>query len=150
MTNPSEEYQRFEETVDTLNKVLVSHRAELNKAKNVARSGVVVGIIGIIVGLIGGAVGFDGRSRAQDIVAARNEARISGCIQSNVATQGSREALASSILVFADDPNHLTPKEQIIADAYRSRVEHALPYRDCSPEGLDRYFDNPPADPAAK
>lgn len=144
----SSEFARFEETVDTLNKVLETHRGELNKAKNVAKTGVLVGIIGIFLALIGGVVGLQGRSLARDIQSSRVEATLSSCIQSNVATQGSRTALENGVLVFAKDPANLTPNEQRVAGLYKTQVEKALPFRDCSPEGLVKYFKDPPHDPA--
>lgn len=145
-----EQLDRLESTIKTLNKVLDVHKVELNKAQNVAKVGVIVGIIGIVVGLVGGAVGLDGRSQAQAIKKARTEARTSACIQANVATSGTRNALITGLLVFADDPQHLTPKEQLILNAYTLQVEKAQPYRDCSNSGIEEYYSNPPDDPAKK
>ena len=152
MTDSQKDFQdqvdAFETTVTILNGVLEDHKSELNKAKNVAKTGVLVGILGIVVGLIGGAVGFDGRNMAQEIQATRAEARISSCIQANVATKGNRDSLISAIVVFANDPTDLTPKEQAVLAAYTDKVETALPYRDCSPSGIVNYYENPPSDPA--
>lgn len=144
------DFQRFDATIDTLTVVLTEHRKELTSAKNVARTGVFVGIFGIMLAVLGVVVGFDGRDVAHDIVSNRTEARISSCIQTNVGIAGNREALISSILVFAQDPSHLNPQEQAIADAYRTVVESKLPYRDCSPAGIEIYYEDPPSDPAKK
>jgi hypothetical protein len=88
------------------------------------------------------------RDNVRENEANRAQARISACVQANVTTERQRAALVSSILTFADDPLNLSPGEQALLDRYTAEVEKQLPYRDCSPEGIDLYYEDPPADPA--
>jgi hypothetical protein len=78
----------------------------------------------------------------------REERTAINCVRDNVAIEGQREALIDSILTFAADPSHLTEAELAALDEYTEAVEIALPFRDCSAEGIDAYFDTIPDDPA--
>lgn len=151
------DFDRFEGTVARLEQSLKEHRAEMHKVERDIRHltwylavVAVFTVVAIVATAAAVKLTFDTRDSAARRAADMREGRISSCVQQNVQTQRAREAQASSILALADDPAHLTPEEQALAAAYRQRVEEALPYRDCTPQGIAEYFEDPPADPASK
>ena len=87
--------------------------------------------------------------------ASRQQARIASCKQYNVQMKETREGVVqiavASLEGLAGDPANLTDaelglREQVVARA-SATAEATFPYRDCSPEGLDAYFESPPPDP---
>jgi len=114
-------------------------------------------------------VGSDTQDALKAVEEARFEARVSSCIQANKSTEGARLSQSATVLVFTEhfntliedgiteqelidfarDPHpFLTEREKVLYDARVLVVNATLPYRDCSPEGLDEFFRDPPADPA--
>lgn len=121
-------------------------------ARSVAIIGVVAGIIGLTVGFIGVTVGASAQSTADDLAATRTETQISSCIQANVSTQRTKEALKSGVSVLTQPDPRRDSAAQASLDRfiveYSAKVDAALPFRDCSPRGIAAYFARPPADPA--
>ncbi len=149
------ELARFEETVGRLETSLTSHAAEMRrveaKLSRLGRYMIAVAaatFVAVLLTLTTVKLNLDTRDSADRREADQAEARVSACVQSNVSTQKTREALVQSILALAADPEHLTPEQQAIADRYRARVDAALPYRDCDAKGISAYYEDPPADPA--
>lgn len=157
--DPSPDLGRLIATIDSLRADIAGHKAELlvadrrsRWARTAALVGILVGIVGIAVGTGGAIFGVNAQTSADDIARERNDARISGCVQANVTTQRTREALVAGVSVL-DVPNpQRTADQQAALDrfiaTYTAHVEAALPMRDCSAGGVDAYFARPPADPA--
>lgn len=92
--------------------------------------------------------------KANDAVAQvqteRNEAATATCIRFNIGQRNTREAIVQGItqafqpLVAAGDQHKLDD----FSAALRASVTTLLPYRDCSPAGIDAFAKNPPPDPA--
>lgn len=153
------ELEQVERDLTANANVTVANTTEIADARKVGKRGVVVGILGVVVGLVGIAVGADGRQTAKDnkdIIATqtkdRQEARLGSCIQSNVAVKKTREALVAGLGVFivpipGREEAELQRLEQLLAD-FELAVNKALPYRDCSDKGIDKFFEDPPRDPA--
>lgn len=78
----------------------------------------------------------------------RKERSVGSCIQANVAIQKQREAMVTSLLALVPEGTVLRPDQQASIDRYRAAVAVQLPYRDCSPAGIEAFLRNPPTDPA--
>jgi len=126
-------------------------------AKNVAVIGIVAAVVGLAIGAGGLVYADKAQDTADDVARIQDErraeqadARVSSCIQQNVTTQRTRNALISGVSVLApgDGEDGASPRVREFIAGYTARVEKALPYRDCSPEGIAAYFDKPPGDPA--
>lgn len=141
--------------MDELGHEMAVHGAALKVTDRRSRWARTVGTIGVIAGIIGGVVGAGGvlvgasaRATAEDVADARREAQVGSCIQANVTTERSREALVNGLLAILPPGQEPTEKQQEIVDRYTKQVEEALPFRSCSPAGIEAYLRNPPADPA--
>ena len=146
-------------TIDVLNTEVAGLRIALISADRKARRGQTVGTVGVVVGIIGGAVGFFGvlvganaRATAEDLAEARKESQVSGCVQANLSTQRTREALKSGVSILSQPDPRRSDAGQASVDRfvieYSGKVDAALPFRDCSPDGIRAYYDRPPIDPA--
>lgn len=158
-TGASLDVARLISTIDTLRSDISAHKAALVVADRRSRWARTASLVGILVGIIGVAGGISGvafGSRAQatsdDLVRARRDTQISGCVQANVTTQRTREALIAGVsLVNAPNPTRSAEQQAAadrFVDAYSRQVDAALPYRDCSQGGIAAYFARPPGDPA--
>lgn len=121
-------------------------------ARTVGTVGVVVGIIGGAVGLLGVAVGVSAQDTADTNAKIRKETQVSACIQSNLTTQRTRDALIAGVSVLTQPNPNRGANEQASVDRfvveYSRHIQAALPFRDCSSGGITAYFLNPPIDPA--
>ncbi len=165
------------DSMERLEAELHDHRPIVEEANRRSRIARTVGIIGLVVGVIGLAAGGTGLWAARkadqsidtnrDAIAAvealvaqieqdRADARRAGCIGDNGSILGQRASLVStttaSLRVLAEDPENLTAEETALLNAYRKQAaaeaERSLPFRDCSPPGIERYIEHPPIDPA--
>lgn len=86
-------------------------------------------------------------ARARD----QQEARRGSCVQFNVDQQNKREAITGGI-VEALRKLITTPEGSAFVDelepVLRESVTSKLPYRDCSPAGIEAFLKKPPSDPA--
>lgn len=157
--DPSPDFVRLIATIDTLSRDIGDHKAALvvadrrsRWARTVSVVGICVGILGVAVGIGGALFGMSAQTTADDVGQARRDNLISGCVQQNLTTQRTREALVAGVSVLTNLNPNRTPDEQAAVDEfvrrYTTQVEGALPYRDCSPAGIATYYDHPPADPA--
>lgn len=156
--NPSE-LQALVSTIDVLNAEVAGLRQVMVHADKRAKWARSVAIVGVVAGIIGGAVGIGGvvvgasaQATADDLAAARQESLVSGCVQSNLQTQRTREALIAGVSVLTQPDPRRSEAERIALDRfaieYTRTVNNALPYRDCSPGGIRSYYAHPPTDPA--
>ncbi len=91
------------------------------------------------------------RDLIDDINASRQARNVSICIQTNVQIEGTRNALIGGADGLLSISTQFTPEQiRTIHDTYAAAVEAELPYRDCSPDGIAKYLEDPPADPAVK
>lgn len=146
-------------TIDVLNTEVAGLRLAMINADRRARWARSVAIVGVVVGIIGGAVGFGGilvgasaQDTADEIERSRREVSVSSCVQQNVQTSRTREALVAGVSVLAQptDPPRSPAAQQRVDEfvrTYTDSVEQKLPYRDCSKEGITNYLKNPPPDP---
>lgn len=146
-----DQFTRIEEAlkgIDTPLKELVAELRRVDSRSRAARTwsavGVIVGCVGVAVGIGAMWYGLDARATAEDIIAARTEARVSACIAGNQQLAGTREAIAGVFLIFGhpDASGHLPPPEQEVFDHIREQVGNLLPDRDCSPEGIAAFYDH--------
>lgn len=156
--NPDELHHLLE-TIDALKGEITGLRLILGTAdrrsrwaRSVAVVGVVVGIIGGAVGLIGVAVGVAAQDTADTNAKVRKETQISACVQANLTTQRTRDALIAGVSVLTQPNPNRGANEQASVDRfvveYSRHIQAALPYRDCSAGGISAYYANPPIDPA--
>lgn len=145
---------RIEATLNTIDTKLGSLTSELRRvdgrttaAKRAAVIGVIVGAVGVSIGIGALTYGLDARATARDIVDARSEARVTACKNDNVRADGQRKAFHLSILTLVP-LGPLTPDQQKALDRYDAAVAVAVPFRDCSPQAIEAYYQAPPADPA--
>lgn len=121
-------------------------------AKRAATVGIAVGIIGCMVGVIGLVAGWKANDTADQLAQSRREGQISSCVQSNLTTERIRAALIQGVSVVSQPNPNRTEAEQASIDRfvteYTLRTNSALPYRDCTPRGIEIYYEHPPADPA--
>lgn len=154
-----DELHEFITHLDELSREIATHRALLavtdrrsRWAKKVAAIGVIIGVLGIMVGAGAVSVGASARATAHDNAAIRKEQQVAACIQANLNTQRTREALIAGVSVLTQPDPRRTPNEQAGVDRfvveYTGHVNGALPFRDCSAKGILSYYANPPADPA--
>lgn len=154
-----DELHHLVDTIEGLGREMTSLRVALATTDRRARWSRSVAIIGVVAGIIGGAVGLGGvavgvsaRATADDLAKTRKDAQISGCVQSNLAIQRTRDALTAGVSVLTQPDPRRGEVEQARVDRfvieYSKHVNNALPYRDCSEGGIAAYYENPPVDPA--
>jgi hypothetical protein len=154
-----EELHSLVGTLDSLKSEMTNLRIALATADKRARWARSVAIVGVVVGIVGGSVGLGGvvvgvsaRATADDLAQTRKESQVASCVQSNLTTQKTRSALIAGVSVLTQPNPNRGPNEQAGVDRfvveYTRNVHSALPYRDCSAEGINRYYENPPVDPA--
>lgn len=148
--------ERLVTSMDALSLRIEEVRDELHKANLRTRILKVVSVLLAIVLVVVGAAVYETRQATRTINTERAERTTIGCVRDNVETAGFRFALvttlARSISVLAEDPDNLTAQEQAVLDVYtdaaRDTAAEALPYRDCSPAGIEAWFSSTPIDPA--
>lgn len=84
----------------------------------------------------------------QDLVRIRQENNVANCIAANVGRDAVRRAVEDSLLALVPAGTTLTPEQEARIELYNVRVETGLPFRDCSPEGIEAFLKNQPPDPA--
>jgi hypothetical protein len=141
--------------IDQLQDELAVHRrmiASQGRRVNWVRRGMlaalVVAVLGVAVGAAGAITANDVSEQTAAIREVRETSRVGACIQANVLIAQTRAALKASLLALAPDPANLTERQQQLIDAYNASVDLQLPFRDCTPAGIDAYYEAPPADPA--
>lgn len=88
--------------------------------------------------------------READGRAAENvTARIAACVQFNSQRAETRAAMKLSLASLLPAGQTVTEAQQKALDTYNGAVDDGLPFRDCSPSGIDAYFKFPPKDPGA-
>lgn len=137
-------------------KVIVDSEKRSRYAKKAAVIGLGVAIMGIFVGLLGYSAGNKAQKTADDVSALTqdiNEDRgsqvIAACVNYNVQRAEVRAALKLSLRALAPVSDaELTERQRELLAVYNAAVDAGLPFRDCSPAGIAKYFEEPPADPA--
>lgn len=85
---------------------------------------------------------------AAELVRLREENLIATCVAANVARDAVRETIKDSLLALVDPETPLTEAQKLRIELYNERVNTGLPFRDCSPEGIEAFLENQPPDPA--
>jgi hypothetical protein len=129
---------------------LAATRKVVERSAKRSRIAFILSGISIVLILMAGGVVLQNRDAIHDANELRDEILLISCVQDNVSTQKDRDALVGSLITLADDPNKLTTEEQALVDAYSKRVEELLPFRDCSEDGIEAYYNNLPPDPALR
>lgn len=136
---------------------VANHRSAL--AKNVAVVGMVIGVFGIAVGTGGLIYAERANNTADEVQQIQEEraadqvsSRLASCVQQNVQTQRVRSALIAGVSVLTPQNGEDGRSERVATfiNLYTKTVEKQLPFRDCSPNGIARYFEDPPGDPAGE
>lgn len=154
-----DELHALVDTIDSVKSEMTGLRIALVTADKRARWARSVAIVGVVAGIIGGAVGFFGvavgvsaGATADELAATRKESQVSACVQANLTTQRTRDALVAGVSVLTQPDPRRGANEQAAVDRfvveYTRHVNRALPYRDCSADGIASYYENPPTDPA--
>lgn len=139
--------QKVADACDRLDLALRTHAKKLGRLALLAVISLGIAGVGLIVGGIGVKAAAEANDNAEQIEADRAQALSSGCIQYNVQRAQTRAALKLSLRALAP-PGDLTPAQQAALDGYGRAVDEQLPFRDCSPAGIDAYYREPPKDPA--
>lgn len=126
------------------------HTRELHTMNVRARRMKILTIILALLVIVGCVFTYQNRKTLEDFHTQRTESRRGACIQFNVTTQGQRTALHNALLTFVPDPDNMTAEQKTSLTKFDDAVENALPYRDCSDDGIDAYYSDPPPDPAVK
>lgn len=84
----------------------------------------------------------------EELVRLRKENNEATCVATNVSRASIRDTVKDSLLALVPPGTALTADQQLRIDAYNERVDRGLPFRDCSPEGIEAYLSNQPPDPA--
>lgn len=131
------------------------HRQTVLRADRRSKAGIIFGIIGVTVAIIATIYAISARDTSRDVkelneavIADRADARVAACVQYNVQRDEVRRAVKDALVALAPPSQPLTPAQREVVDRYAAEVDAKLPYRDCTPAGLDAYFKNPPTDPA--
>lgn len=124
------------------------HRQTVLRADRRSKAGIIFGIIGVSVAVVATIYAIDARDLQQEYERDQANNRVSACIQFNAQRNEIRQALKDALIALAPPDRPLTPTQQATVDRYAAEVDLKLPYRDCSPAGLEAYFKAPPADPA--
>jgi hypothetical protein len=83
------------------------------------------------------------KERAQELA----EAQYADCVQHNVVQADARRATLA-VINAALDSRELNAEQLAVLDRIEATTIENYPFRDCSEEGIDAYFADPPADPA--
>lgn len=127
---------------------LESHRVQLVKTvRRVAWARRAV-VFALVVGMLGVVAGYRALDTADDINESRSSQIISSCINFNSQREEIRLAIKKSLLALLPTGTTPTPAQEAIIAKYNDEVDAQLPYRDCSPAGIEKYFEQPPRDPA--
>lgn len=90
------------------------------------------------------------RERIADIEQSRDESSRALCIQTNVLIDGARASLVGGLDALLAMSSEITPEQkQQILMTYGDAVAVHLPFRDCSPSGIEEFITHPPPDPGA-
>lgn len=103
------------------------------------------------------------RARERDRIADTTDARYGACVGFNIEQEGDRASALNVVLVTfgLTDSGEITPavREAIVSElepdkqARYRQVEHQAardnPFRDCSPSGINTYYEDPVPDPGA-
>ena len=141
-----EAIQSLRDSEKDLTKELQAIRPLVQRANKTARRAKIVAIVGVIVGATGlvvGAFGYQAQVEANQSVA---DARTAACVQSNWQLLKVYVKQINGVEAIFADPDNPTPREREFLDAYAKAT--APEYRDCSPEGIEEFLNNPPPDPA--
>lgn len=140
--------ERLIGTIDHLSDDLDAHKVALigtDKRSRAARLAAIVGIVVAVIGITVGATGIIYGVKRND---ERSAQIIAACSQSNAQRAEIRDAMKLALASLA--PPTLTEQQRASLDTYNKSVDLRLPYRDCSPAGIDAYFKSPPKDPAGR
>lgn len=152
---------RFIDAVADLGRELNTHKRQLivteNRslwARRAAIASFALGALGVVAAVLALVFGVRAKASADDIIAVRDGAREAACIQENAQSDRERDsqiqglglALSSSPLIDKTDPEDVAAYNRFI-ERYATRVRKELPFRDCTDEGLELYFEQPPIDP---
>lgn len=154
--------ERLIHSITDLQGQISQHGKQLQEAEHRSRFARGVALFAILVGLfatIVGAYAIYTSNDAHDAVEKvesfleqqtidRQQQLVSACIQFNAQRFEVRTAVKDALVALVPPGQPLTEAQQATAARYGAEVDEKLPYRDCSPAGLERYFKNPPVDPA--
>lgn len=114
------------------------------------------------LGLYGWREAQQGRQRDRETAESTADARYSACVNFNVEQWGDRESVLNTALVTFGlaEPGDLSAADRAVIVAAQPpdvRARYAgvetqaainNPYRDCSPSGIEAFYEQPPTDPA--
>lgn len=139
---------RLISSIGDLQRELAATRAVVEKAASRSRSAILLSVISIALLMVSFGVVLSNRASVEASNEVRDEARRVACVRENISIVDTREAISGSIIALAPPGTSLTDEQEARIAAYAERVSELLPFRDCSPEGVAAYYENPPPDPA--
>lgn len=140
--------EELRDDVRHLSDALEHHRVAVEKADSRAKVGICIGLVGVALVIAAIWLSLVTREDANDRADETARARVSSCAQFNVQRNEIRTAIKDALLALAPPGVPLTETQQATVARYAREVDAKLPYRDCSPAGIDAYFKAPPSDPA--
>lgn len=150
-----DQVERLIVSIDSLESAFAVHKQALARAekrtkyaKSASIVGMLVGIVGVAVGVTAWGVADDVRELSADRQRETVEVRTSACVQFNVQRNEVRSTMKLALTSLAPPEAARTEAQRASLEVYSKAVDLGLPYRDCSPQGIEAYFKSPPKDPA--
>ncbi len=140
--------RELSEDIQNLGPTLERHRQTVLKADRRSKAGVIAGIIGITVAIFALFIAADVHDLQRSVAADSASARVASCVQFNVQREQTRAAMKLALASLAPPAANQTDQQRTALETYSKAVDLGLPYRDCSPAGIEAYFQSPPKDPA--
>lgn len=85
---------------------------------------------------------------AAELAQLKKETDKATCIAANVAREAVRETIKDSLLALVPAGTVLDEEQELRIALYNERVDDGLPFRDCSPSGIEAWLQHQPPDPA--
>lgn len=78
----------------------------------------------------------------------KKDAEVANCVATNISRAAIRQTFKDSLLELVPAGTILDAEQKLRVALYNDRVDRGLPFRDCSPAGIELWIQNQPPDPA--
>lgn len=143
-----EQVDRLIHTIGDLQLELAATRAVVERQYSRTRTAILLSVLATALVFLSGGLVISNYQATRATTQIRDEARIVTCVQENVGILNTRVAISDSIVALVPPGEVLTFEQEQRVAAYSARVTELLPFRDCSDEGIESYYDHLPEDPA--
>lgn len=143
-----EQVDRLIHTIGDLQLELAATRAVVERQYSRTRTAILLSVLATALVFLSGGLVLSNYQATRATTQVRDEARVVTCVQENVGILNTRVAISESIVALAPAGTALTFEQEQRVAAYADRVTELLPFRDCSEEGIESYYEHLPMDPA--